>query len=134
MLGSLTTPGLAIAADLQITRAWVQPADKTGVDTVLHMTVVNDSQQPDALMRVRCPIANFSERYTVDRGEGSPARRAVPSIPIAARATVELDAERPHVMLLQTRELLTEGTSFPCTVTFRQAGALETSVKVLRSP
>ncbi len=125
--------GAAGAADLQITHARIQPVDKVGVDVPLLLTVVNNGAEEDALLRVRCPVANFSERYTVDRGEGAPSRRAVKSIPIAAGKTTEMDVHNPHVMLLQMREVLQEGQSFSCSITFKGAGTLSTEVKVATS-
>ena len=59
---------------LKITDAWVTAAEKSGGDVPLLMTIRNDSSSPDAL-RVRCAAANFSEKHTVDRGEGAPESR-----------------------------------------------------------
>ena len=70
---ALTCTAGARAGDLQITHAWILPVDKVGVDVPLLLTVVNNGAEEDALMRVRCPVANFSEKYTVDRGEGAPS-------------------------------------------------------------
>ena len=79
--------------------------EKSGGDVPLLMTIHNDSSSPDALMRVRCVAANFSEKHTVDRGEGAPAMRAIASIPLAADSIVTLKRDGYHVMLLQTRQL-----------------------------
>jgi hypothetical protein len=130
---ALTCTAGARAGDLQITHAWILPVDKVGVDVPLLLTVVNNGAEEDALMRVRCPVANFSEKYTVDRGEGAPSRRAVRSIPIAAGKTTELDTHNPHVMLLQMRETLAEGQRFTCTITFKAAGTLSTEIRVSSS-
>ena len=72
----------------------------------------NEIGYPDALMRVRCPVANFSEKHTVDRGEGAPAMREVKSIPIPQNQTIELKRDGFHVMLLQTRQKLVAGEAF----------------------
>src|SRR5690242_9945200 len=66
---------------LKITDAWVPAVEKAGGDVPLVMTIHNESS-PDALMRVRCAAANFSEKHTVDRGERAPAMRAIASIPL----------------------------------------------------
>jgi periplasmic copper chaperone A len=55
-------------------------------------------------LRVRCPVANFSERHTVDRGEVAPAMRMIPSIPLAGGSTTVLKPDGYHVMLLETRQ------------------------------
>jgi len=121
---------LAGSESLKITDAWVPTVEKSGGDVPLLMTIRNESSSPDALIRVRCPVANFSEKHTVDRGEGSPAMRAIPSIPIAASSTTVLKPDAYHVMLLQTRQMLAAGEAFNCSIVFQKAGTIETEVKV----
>lgn len=115
---------------LKVSEAWVPVTEKTGADVPLLMTVRNDTQTADALLRVNCPVANFSERHTVDRGEGAPAMRAVSSIPIAAGGTTVLKPDGYHIMLLQTRQPLAAGDRFTCAVAFQKAGTIETEVNV----
>jgi hypothetical protein len=70
--------------------AWVHAATQVGGDVALSMTIKNEADVTHALLRVRCPVANFSAKHTVDR-EGSPPMRAIPSIPIAAGSTTVLN-------------------------------------------
>ncbi len=119
---------------LSITNAWVHAADQVGGNLALSMKIKNEADTADALMRVRCPVANFSERHTVDRGEGAPAMRSIPSIPLAANSTVVLKPDGFHVMLLQTREPLPAGHRFTCAIVFQKAGTIETEVNVRALP
>jgi periplasmic copper chaperone A len=119
---------------IRISDAWVLAADRVGGDVALSMTVKNEADAADALMRVRCPVANFSEKHTIDRGEGAPAMRAIPSIPIAAGTTTVLKPDAYHVMLLQTRQALVTGESFNCSIVFQKAGTIETEVKIRAMP
>jgi copper(I)-binding protein len=131
----LGTPDIeAHAGDLRVSGAWTAASGTVGADVPLLMTITNDSATPDALLRVRCPFANFSERHTIDRGEGAPAMRAIRSIPIPANQTIELKPDGYHVMLLQTREALAAGETLHCSVTFQHAGPIETEVKVRGLP
>ena len=130
-------PGAAITAAhgaggeaVTISDAWVHAAEQVGGNTALSMTIKNEADIADTLLRVRCPVANFSEKHTVDRGEGSPAMRAIPSIPIAASSTTVLKPDAYHVMLLQTRQALAAGEAFNCSIVFQKAGTIETEVKV----
>ncbi|WP_315796230.1 MULTISPECIES: copper chaperone PCu(A)C [unclassified Bradyrhizobium] len=128
-------PALGAAGEgLTLSDAWVPAAPEVGRDIPLLITIKNDTTAPEALMRVRCPIANFSERHTVDRGEGAPAMRSIPNIPIAAGSTLVLLPTAYHVMLLQTREPLEPGKRFTCTIVFQKAGSIETEVEVRKSP
>jgi periplasmic copper chaperone A len=134
-VGLWLTPGFAAAGDaLQVTNARVPVSDEVGIDLPLVMTIRNDAAEADALLRVRCPFANFAVRHTVDRGEGAPAMREIKSIPIPESKTVELKHDGYHVMLLQTRQKLVDGETFTCTVVFQKAGSKETEVQVSRTP
>ena len=124
----------ATTVAVKISQAWVPPADHAGGDLPLSMTIKNEADTADTLVRVRCPVANFSEKHIVDRGEGAPAMRAIPAIPIAANSTIVLKPDGYHVMLLQTRQTLAEGETFTCAVVFQKAGTIETEVRVSRSP
>lgn len=123
----------AAAADLGVSDAWVPPASAAGVDIGLYMTIKNNAAEPDALLRVRCPFANFSEPRTVDVGEGGLADRAIPNIPIPAHTTLTLTAKSYHVALLQTRDKLTAGESLSCHISFRTAGPMDVKVTVSQS-
>jgi periplasmic copper chaperone A len=131
---SWVTPAVAEGEAFVVTDAWVPAVDQVGRDIPLLMTIRNNNNAADALMRVRCPVANFSERHTVDRGEGAPAMRSIPLIPIAASSTVVLRPTEYHVMLLQTTQLLQPGERFKCAVIFQRAGTIETEVEVRKSP
>jgi len=120
----------AFAGGLTVEAAWVAPNENAGADIGLYMTIRNDGDEPDALIRAACPFANFSEKRTVDVGEGGLADRAIPNIPVAAHATLTMTAKTYHVGLLQTRDKLAEGQSFTCNLSFRRAGAMEVKVSV----
>jgi copper(I)-binding protein len=111
---------------VKISDAWVHVAEQVGGNVALSMTIKNEADVADALLRARCPVANFSEKHTVDRGEGSPAMR---SIPIAASSTTVLKPDAYHVMF-QTRHTLAAGEAFNCSIVFQKAGTIETEVKV----
>ena len=128
----LSTPSLGLAGALSVERAWVEPNDKIGDDIGLYMTVRNEADSADALVRAACPFANFSEKRAVDVGEGGLSNRAVPNIPVAAHTTLTMTAKTFHVGLLQTRDALTAGATFTCNLSFRNAGPME--VKVTVSP
>jgi periplasmic copper chaperone A len=119
---------------LKVAEAWVPVAEKAGGDVPLLLTIRNDADAEDTLLRVRCPVANFSEKHTVDRGEGAPAMRSIRSIPIAGAGTTVLKADGYHVMLLQTRQPLSAGEKFMCSIDFQKAGTIETEVNVRSFP
>jgi periplasmic copper chaperone A len=121
-------------AALNVADAWVATTEKVGADVPLLLTIHNEAGPEDTLLRVRCPVANFSERHTVDRGEGAPAMRSVRSIPIAASSSTVLKVDGYHIMLLQTRQPLAAGDKFTCAIDFQKAGTIETEVNVRSLP
>jgi copper(I)-binding protein len=134
-LGAAISPAHGAGSEaIKISDAWVHAAEQVGGNVALSMTIKNEADFADTLLRARCPVANFSEKHTVDRGEGSPAMRAIPSIPIAASSTTVLKPDAYHVMLLQTRQALAAGEAFNCSIVFQKAGTIETEVKVRGSP
>ena len=131
LLGIVGPPAHSAAAgSLQISKAWTLPAGEVGANSPLLMTIRNNGAEADSLLRARCPVANFLEKHTVDRGEGAPAMRAVASIPMPPDQTVTLNISGYHLMLLQTRQPLAAGDRFVCSVTFAKAGTLDVDVLV----
>src|SRR5690242_20596907 len=134
----LATAGLlareAAAADpsapLEISKAWAPAVGRSGADTPIYMTIVNRRAEPDDLLRVRCPVANFAEKRTTDYGEGAPAAREVKSIPVPANETLTLKPGGYHLMLLKTTQALKEGEEFSCSLSFRKAGSQQLKVTV----
>ena len=134
-LGLATLAGLALTApvaagELAVEGAWVAPNEAVGSDIGLYMTIRNDGDEADALVRASCPFANFSEKRAVDVGEGGLSNRAIPNIPLAAHSTLTMTAKTYHVGLLQTRDKLAAGDNFTCNLSFRRAGAMEVKVTV----
>lgn len=125
-------PGSAVA--LELSAAWVPVAAETGVDVPLYLTIDNRTGASDSLLRVRCPVAHFTEKRTVDQGEGGTAHREVNAIPIPADATLQLQPEGFHVVLLQTTQPLRAGETFSCALSFKGAGPQQVAVTVASTP
>jgi copper(I)-binding protein len=124
----------ALAADpspgLELSGAWTPAVTETGTETPLYLTIANRASEPEELLRVRCPVAHFSEKRTTDKGEGAPSAREVKTIPIPANETVTLAPGGLHVMLLETTQVLKQGDTFSCTLAFRKAGSRQVEVTV----
>lgn len=84
----------------------------------------------DAIVRIRCAAANFTELRTVDRGEGFPSARSVKAIPIAAHARTELTTEGWNIRLLQLTQPLVPGEAFDCTLRLRGGEQISLPVTV----
>jgi copper(I)-binding protein len=129
-LAWLLAAGTAEANDIDVTDAWTPPNAEIGSEAVLGMVVTNDGAEPDALVRVSCPVANFSEKRRIDIGEGGNSPREIHDIPIPANSKVVLNGAGFHVALLQTRQKLEQGEGFQCSISFRRAGTIQVEVRV----
>nr|WP_294512431.1 copper chaperone PCu(A)C [uncultured Rhodopila sp.] len=128
-LAMLAGSAFAAAPQTEAADAWTAAGGVGGGEALLYMTVTNRGAAPDALTRVRCPVAWASEPRTTDRGEGGLSSRAVKSIAIPPNATVKLEPGGLHVALLQLKEPLQAGQTFTCSVTFA-GGPEEVPVRV----
>ena len=126
----LAAASAAHAADPAVTikAAWAPAADK-GADTNLYMTIENHGAE-DAITRVRCEAANFTELRIVDRGEGFPSARGVKTIPIAAQGETALSNEGFNVRLLQLTGPLQPGDAFDCSLRLRGGAQPKVAVTV----
>lgn len=127
----ILTAGIAHAEGMSVTDAWTLPNANPGTDAVLGMVLKNDDTDADALLRVSCPVANFSEKRQIDIGEGGKSSREIRSIAIPGKSTLTLDKDRFHIVLLQTTSKLDLGAQFECAISFRRAGKIQVPVKVL---
>jgi copper(I)-binding protein len=117
---------------VSLSGAWTPATSQAHGDTPLYMTITNQADGPDSLIRVRCPtdIADFTVKHTTDHGEGAPSMREVKSFVIPSKGTVVLAPEGNHLMLLQVREPMQEGKTFTCSIVFQNAGPVTVEVKV----
>ncbi|MBN9510487.1 MAG: copper chaperone PCu(A)C [Alphaproteobacteria bacterium] len=117
---------------VDVSMAWTPPVEKTGQDSPVYMTITNRADEPDNLVRVRCPmdLADFTEKDATDHGEGGTAIREVKSIPIPAKGTASLAPDGYHLRLLHVRQILREGQTFTCSLVFQKAGTIPVEVKV----
>ncbi len=130
-LAGLALTATAARAELAISNAWAPPEAKTGANVPMYLSVTNPGAA-DALLRVRCPVANFTEKRTIDLGEGAPSAREVKAIPIPSGQTV-LTADSSFIVLLQTTQPFAGGETFSCKLAFQSGESHEVEVTV-KSP
>jgi len=95
-------------------------------DVPVYMVLRNTAPTEDRIVAVSSPFATKAEmRAGKANGEGQ-----ISAIPIGGNATVELDADRPHILLRGLIEPLDGYQYFPLTLTFERAGQMEIEVYV----
>jgi periplasmic copper chaperone A len=113
---------------IAIEHAWARatPGKIGGV----FMTIVNKGSVDDRMIAAETPVAAKAELHRTIEEKGVMEMRPVPALEVKAGVSVELRPGSFHVMLFGLKEPLTEGRSFPLTLTFEKAGKVETTVSV----
>lgn len=118
----------AESGPLSVSDAWVPAAAASGATVPLYMTVTNTGAA-DALLRIRCPVANFTDKRVMDVGEGGVSAREVKALPLPVGKT-DLKADGAFVQLLQTTQPLAAGDHFDCHLSFKSGTSLDVPVTV----
>jgi periplasmic copper chaperone A len=97
------------------------------------MIVKNSGAAADALVAAESPVAARAELHTHIKDGDVMRMRQVSSIDVPAGGTVSLQPGGLHIMLIDLKEPLRQGETFPLTLTFAKAGTVAVYVPV-KSP
>jgi copper(I)-binding protein len=119
-------------------------ADEIGIHTVdaharptppgitmgeVDLVLMNHGSADDALTGASSPVAESAGLYRNAAGDGA-APAAMPSLTIKANDGVAFKPEGPHILLIGLKQSLKPGDSFPLTLIFTHAGAVDITVMV----
>ena len=95
------------------------------------LTIVNAGNEADRLIAASTPVAGESQLHEM-KMEGDVMKMAelANGIEVPAGATVTLAPGGLHLMFMQLKEPLVEGTKVPVTLTFEKAGTVEIELDV----
>lgn len=113
-----------------VTDAWARatpPGAKTGA---AYVTVTNKGTAADKLLSASTPVAGEAQLHTTITENGVMKMRPVTAIDLKPGASVTLKPGGMHLMLMDMKQPLKEGDSFPVSLTFEKAGTVEADVKV----
>ncbi len=119
---------LTAHADVTVKDAWIRGVVPGQRATGAFMQLASPTDA--ALVAVSTPIAKVSEIHTMSLDNGVMRMRAIPSVPVPAGKTVQLEPGGNHVMLLELTGPLQEGSSVPLTLTFSDAAGKRTTQTV----
>jgi copper(I)-binding protein len=112
--------------DFEFIHPWTREPASGVNDAPVYMVLRNTASTDDRIIAVSSPLAMKGElRAGKAEGEGRLA-----AIPIAGNTTVELSADRPHILLLGLTESLEGYQYFPLILTFERAGQIPIEVYV----
>ena len=131
VLAAMFATNLALAhefkiKDFEFIHPWTREPARGVKDVPVYMVLRNTASTPDRIVAVSSPFATKGEL----RAGKSEGERQVSAISVPADATVELNADRPHILLLGLTEPLDGYQYFPLILTFERAGQMEIEVYV----
>jgi copper(I)-binding protein len=129
VLAGLTQTALAqTGAPIEIDHPWARAS--TGKTGAAYLTIVNKGTADDRLVSVATPVADKAEPHMTTEENGVMKMRPVDGVDVKAGGSAELKPGGLHLMLIGLKAPLKAGQSFPVTLTFAKAGAVDITVPV----
>lgn len=119
------------AGDIQVLQPFARatPAKVGGV----FLTLKNAGGTADKLLKAASPAAASVELHTHVKDGDAMRMRPVDNIPVPAHGQTALEPGGYHIMLIDLRQPLKEGTQIPLTLTFEKAGTVTLQVPVQKA-
>lgn len=122
--------GNVTAGNIEIDNAWGRAAPQQMRVGGAFFTVTNHGDSDDRVLSASAPVSEVAELHTHTMVDGVMRMRPVTAIDVPAGETVTLQPGGLHVMLIKLKQSLEMGDSFPLTLNFEKAGAVEVTVEV----
>ena len=134
LLSSLTSAGNAqpmpgSQQGIAVSNAWARASAGAATTGAAYFTIT-DNASADRLIGASTPVAGKAELHESRNENGVMQMRAVPSLPLEPGKSVTLAPGGYHVMLMELKQPLKVGDSFPLTLTFEKAQAITVQVKI----
>jgi periplasmic copper chaperone A len=120
----------AAEAPIAVSGAWAKPTLKGTTTGAAYLMLTNRGSASDRLIALSTPVAERAELHQDVVKNGVMSMQPVPSLTLAPGATAAIAPGKYHVMLIGVKQPLKSGDSFPLTLTFEQAGAVQVMVAV----
>ena len=123
----------ATAGDVRVDHPFATPSLGGARNGAAYIaTLENTGSRPDRLLRASAAVAARTELHTMSVDDGGVMRmREVAEIALAPGAAVKMrPGQGLHIMLMELKQPLKEGDSFPMTLEFERGGKVEVKVVV----
>ena len=115
---------------LTVSHPWARASAGKARAGVAYVTITNDGRQVDRLVEVSSPVAGKARLHINMMEAAIMKMRPVKAIEISPGEPAVLKPGGLHIMLMGLKSPLKEGETFPMTLTFEKAGAIEVRVMV----
>lgn len=121
--------GIAQAANLTVTKAWVRPAVSGQQVTGAYMDLV--AKRPAKLIKVESAVADAVEIHRMTMNDGVMEMRELETIDLPANQTVRLHPGDYHLMLIDLKKALRPGERVPLRLTLLNANGRTEVLSIL---
>lgn len=128
---SLAAVAASPAAGVRVLDAWTRAVPAVAPVAGGYLTIVNDGDVDDRLLRVESDIAQRVEIHQMRHEDGVMRMRALPEgAVVPAHGKLELKPGGYHLMVIKPRRALVEGGHFEATLVFQRAGRVPARFEV----
>jgi hypothetical protein len=122
------TAGFACAQTVEVKDAWVRAAvpGQSGTGAFMNITAKDGAK----LVGASSPVAGVTEVHEMKMDNDVMRMRAIPALDLPAGKTVALKPGGYHVMLMELKQALPQGSTVPLTLTLRDAKGQESKVEL----
>ncbi len=131
LLIAMPLAAVAQPPGIQIDHVWSRAA-LAGHEGVVYL-IITDTGPPDTLTGASTPVAAMAELHETRNDNGVMKMRAVASLPVTPGKKVTLAPGGYHIMLMDLKQPLKEGDSFPVTLSFAKAGQVTAMATVAKA-
>jgi len=132
LLTGLSAPALAGSEDVVVESAWSRASIGTSRPGAAYMTVRNRGEDAVTLTKIATPLAMMPEIHeSKTNSDGVSSMAPAAEITIEPGQSVALEPGGLHAMLMKLQEPMTEGETFPLTLTFSDGGKVTVEVPIL---
>ena len=113
-----------------ISHAWARATPASAANGAVYLTITNHGTADDRLTGASTAVASKAQMHVTLNENGVMKMRPLADVPIKAGGSAQFKPDGMHIMLLGLKHPLKAGDTFPLTLTFDKAGAVEIMVKV----
>ncbi len=118
------------SSPIVISHAWARATPASAPNGAVYLTITNHGTTDDRLTGASTAVASKAQMHITLNENGVMKMRPMADVPIKAGGSAQFKPDGMHIMLLGLKHPLKAGDTFPLTLTFEKAGAVQTMVKV----
>lgn len=118
------------AGDISVSAPWARATIGTSRPATVYFTIRNSGGAPDELLEARTPVAGRAELHETRMLNDVMQMASIPALAVGAGQTVTLSPAGYHLMLMDLKQPLTEGSTFSLSLSFKSGGTMDVVVPV----